>query len=88
MGTICNMHLNCGVIGFIEEKSYHFAFIVSHEMGHSLGMLHDDKTCTRGNKRCIMFSRTVITTKFNNCSYTVCWNNMIRTECACHQMQT
>ncbi|VFV36066.1 disintegrin and metalloproteinase, partial [Lynx pardinus] len=50
VGTIYNMRLNCGVIGFIQEKLYDFAFILSLEIDHSLGMLHDDKTYKCGNQ--------------------------------------
>lgn len=81
VGTTYNMRLNCGVIGFIQEKLYDFAFILSLEIDHSLGMLHDDKTCKCGNQGCIMFSRTVTTTKFSNCSYAAYWNNILWEQC-------
>ena len=48
--------LNYGVISFIQEKLYDFAFTVSHEVGYSLGMLHGDDIYKCGNERCVIFS--------------------------------
>uniref|UniRef100_G1Q1Q2 ADAM metallopeptidase domain 21 n=1 Tax=Myotis lucifugus TaxID=59463 RepID=G1Q1Q2_MYOLU len=81
VGTICNPDLNCAVDSFINDDLYSFAYIVSHEIGHTLGMPHDDKTCTCGNSQCIMYGYESGATKFSNCSYAGFMNKIASQNC-------
>ncbi|XP_023581885.1 disintegrin and metalloproteinase domain-containing protein 20 [Trichechus manatus latirostris] len=75
---ICVPPFNCGVDSFQGNQLFSFALIVTHELGHNLGMLHDTKWCVCEQKWCIMFPSQKITTKFSNCSYAEYWDNTIR----------
>ncbi|XP_036281099.1 LOW QUALITY PROTEIN: disintegrin and metalloproteinase domain-containing protein 20-like [Pipistrellus kuhlii] len=66
---VCRNTLNCGVDSFMTNDLYDFAYIMSHEMGHNLGMYHDETTCTCGHKNCIMAPTKASATRFSNCSY-------------------
>nr|XP_036854740.1 disintegrin and metalloproteinase domain-containing protein 20-like [Manis javanica] len=81
VGTVCNLNYNCGVASFMNDDFYDFAFIVSHEIGHNLGMRHDDKTCKCGRKTCVMFPYKSSTTRFSNCSYSSLWSTIAKTTC-------
>ncbi|XP_006882332.1 PREDICTED: disintegrin and metalloproteinase domain-containing protein 21-like [Elephantulus edwardii] len=65
----CSHSYNCAVSSFTSDDLNSFAFIVSHNIGHSLGLAIDGEWCTCGRKRCIMSATGITTTKFSNCSY-------------------
>ncbi|XP_045687337.1 disintegrin and metalloproteinase domain-containing protein 20-like [Phyllostomus hastatus] len=46
---VCNFHFNCGVDSFMNDDVHDFAYIVSHELGHNLGIKHDENTLNVGN---------------------------------------
>ncbi|XP_060042412.1 disintegrin and metalloproteinase domain-containing protein 29-like [Erinaceus europaeus] len=74
---VCHSYSNCGVENFVNDKLQEFAFTVSHELGHSLGMGHDNDTCTCGKGHCIMNPSKALATRFSNCSYIRFWNHLI-----------
>ncbi|XP_007528337.1 disintegrin and metalloproteinase domain-containing protein 20-like [Erinaceus europaeus] len=73
IASICNDDYNCGVDSFMNDKLQEFAFIVSHELGHNMGMYHDNNLCTCGDIDCIMMPSRSDATKFSNCSYSSFW---------------
>ncbi|KAK2504020.1 hypothetical protein MC885_007298 [Smutsia gigantea] len=81
VGTVCNINYNCGVASFMNDNFYDFALIVSHEIGHNLGMPHDNRTCKCEKKTCIMFAGKSSTSRFSNCSYGYLWSTIAKTTC-------
>ncbi|XP_006774863.1 PREDICTED: disintegrin and metalloproteinase domain-containing protein 25-like [Myotis davidii] len=74
--TVCKSYASCGVDSFMNDNVYDFAHIMSHEIGHNLGMDHDGPTCTCGHKTCIMHEGNESATRFSNCSYADFMNMM------------
>ncbi|KAM5231305.1 disintegrin and metalloproteinase domain-containing protein 29 [Hipposideros larvatus] len=81
VGTVCYATTNCGVESFIIDNLYEFAYIVAHEIGHNLGMVHDVDTCDCGHRTCIMFPSKGDATRFSNCSYAQFTDNMAKRKC-------
>ncbi|XP_008568773.1 PREDICTED: disintegrin and metalloproteinase domain-containing protein 25-like [Galeopterus variegatus] len=81
VGTVCNIFSNCGVDSFLHDRLLQFAFIVTHEIGHNLGMLHDVNPCTCGHSTCIMFPTETPSSRFSNCSYDKLVETSVRTIC-------
>ncbi|XP_007538567.2 disintegrin and metalloproteinase domain-containing protein 25-like [Erinaceus europaeus] len=82
-GSVCKADYNCGVDSFINDNLQEFAFTVSHELGHNLGMAHDDGLCTCGHRSCIMFPNKGSSTRFSNCSYAMFWDFVLQATCLC-----
>ncbi|XP_031195484.1 disintegrin and metalloproteinase domain-containing protein 26A-like [Mastomys coucha] len=68
VGTVCTPY-NCAVNSFVSDVISDLAFIVAHEMGHNLGMMHDVSGCSCGLPKCIMNPSKSHSPKFSNCSY-------------------
>ncbi|XP_004682571.1 PREDICTED: disintegrin and metalloproteinase domain-containing protein 25-like [Condylura cristata] len=81
VGGVCSRGYNCAIESFTSNQLYKVAYIVAHELGHNLGMSHDDSFCTCGRRNCIMFPEKVSATKFSNCSYASFWNYVGQTTC-------
>ncbi|XP_034376728.1 disintegrin and metalloproteinase domain-containing protein 26A-like [Arvicanthis niloticus] len=68
VAAVCTSY-NCAVNSFMSDSMSDIAFIVAHEMGHNLGMLHDVSGCTCNLENCIMAPYKSNSPKFSNCSY-------------------
>uniref|UniRef100_A0A9L0JTT1 ADAM metallopeptidase domain 20 n=1 Tax=Equus asinus TaxID=9793 RepID=A0A9L0JTT1_EQUAS len=78
VGGICKTPHNSGVDVFEDRSLLLFAVVVSHELGHNLGMTHDNDWCVCALEFCIMYPSRQATDKFSNCSYAQYWDNSFR----------
>jgi hypothetical protein len=70
--TVCNPTFNCGVDSLLGDDFHNIGHIVAHEIGHNLGVDHDELgPCTCGQEACVMAETNNLSTKFRNCSYSV-----------------
>ncbi|XP_037067592.1 disintegrin and metalloproteinase domain-containing protein 26A-like [Peromyscus leucopus] len=80
VGTVCKNN-NCAVNSFMRDSLQDMAFYTAHEMGHNLGMPHDEKYCTCGLKICIMAISKANARRFSNCSYEAMYSVITKTNC-------
>ncbi|XP_066199915.1 disintegrin and metalloproteinase domain-containing protein 21-like [Saccopteryx leptura] len=66
---ICHPPIDCGVNNFQGDPWSLFALTVAHELGHTLGMQHDEEFCSCEQSGCIMNAIRVPAKRFSNCSY-------------------
>uniref|UniRef100_V9KEC9 Disintegrin and metalloproteinase domain-containing protein 9 n=2 Tax=Callorhinchus milii TaxID=7868 RepID=V9KEC9_CALMI len=68
VGTICSRS-HSGGINVYSSRPLYFASIVAHELGHNLGMNHDnDRGCICSSKSCIMNAGATGAQNFSSCS--------------------
>ncbi|XP_038591463.1 disintegrin and metalloproteinase domain-containing protein 9 [Micropterus salmoides] len=70
VGTVCSVSTSGGIIVFSDNSLPYISTVVAHEMGHNLGMNHDDGRCTCNGKSCIMSASASGSTSFSSCSAT------------------
>ncbi|XP_032775206.1 disintegrin and metalloproteinase domain-containing protein 26A-like [Rattus rattus] len=80
VATVCTPD-NCAVNSFISSVMSDMAFIVAHEMGHNLGMMHDVSGCTCGLEDCIMAPYKSNSPKFSNCSHEEMYSVVTQRKC-------
>ncbi|XP_053739324.1 disintegrin and metalloproteinase domain-containing protein 9 [Synchiropus splendidus] len=69
VGTVCSATSSGGINVFGNDNLVFASSIVAHELGHNLGMSHDNTRCNCEGKPCIMASSTSsATTTFSTCS--------------------
>ncbi|XP_053138889.1 disintegrin and metalloproteinase domain-containing protein 20-like [Hemicordylus capensis] len=83
VGTVCDPIWASAVEVFITSSSFSFAITFAHQLGHNLGMQHDEKYCTCNQPSCIMAALQSGTSKFSNCSYGSYFSQMNRSRKQC-----
>ncbi|XP_036392837.1 disintegrin and metalloproteinase domain-containing protein 9 [Megalops cyprinoides] len=68
VGTVCSVASGGGINVFNGDTLQYFSTVVAHEMGHNLGMNHDDNRCTCDGGSCIMSASASGSTLFSTCS--------------------
>lgn len=69
VGTACSRSHGGGINAFTNNNVMSFASIVAHELGHNLGMNHDDgRNCKCDVTHCIMNSGATGSRNFSSCS--------------------
>ncbi|NWX81910.1 ADA20 protein, partial [Nothoprocta pentlandii] len=69
LGGICDDHWSSAVESFTKRKLSAVIVTFAHELGHLLGMQHDDRSCKCRHKKCIMYESEADTDSFSDCSY-------------------
>ncbi|XP_055480329.1 disintegrin and metalloproteinase domain-containing protein 25-like, partial [Psammomys obesus] len=81
VGSVCMPTYNCGVDCLTENNLIFVGEIAAHEIGHNLGMWHDDVLCTCGEEACLMAEIHSGIPKFSNCSYAEFWRTHATANC-------
>ncbi|KAM7381470.1 hypothetical protein PAMA_012353 [Pampus argenteus] len=68
VGTVCSVATSGGINVFSNNDLVYVSTVVAHEMGHNLGMNHDDNRCNCNGKSCIMAASATGSTTFSTCS--------------------
>lgn len=65
VGTVCSSTLGASIGTFAGDDVQSYSTIAAHEIGHNLGMAHDDNRCSC---KCIMYSFETYSKNFSECS--------------------
>lgn len=68
VGTVCSVASSGGINVFSGNSLAYVSTIVAHEMGHNMGMNHDNSRCTCNGGSCIMSATASGSTIFSTCS--------------------
>ncbi|XP_075999759.1 disintegrin and metalloproteinase domain-containing protein 9 [Genypterus blacodes] len=68
VGSVCSVASSGGINVFSDDSLAYVSTVVAHEMGHNLGMNHDDQRCSCDGKGCIMGASASGSTAFSTCS--------------------
>ncbi|CAG5904884.1 unnamed protein product [Menidia menidia] len=68
VGTVCSVATSGGINVYSDNSLPYISAVVAHEMGHNLGMNHDDTRCDCEEKGCIMSASAKGSSIFSKCS--------------------
>ncbi|XP_070621427.1 zinc metalloproteinase-disintegrin-like MTP9 [Erythrolamprus reginae] len=70
VGTLCQPKHSSGVIQDHKNSTSLMASTMAHELGHNLGINHDNNSCDCSSKACVMYPKisSVPLYEFSNCS--------------------
>ncbi|XP_045074635.1 disintegrin and metalloproteinase domain-containing protein 9-like [Coregonus clupeaformis] len=68
VGTVCSAATAGGINVYGGDNLGYVSTVVAHEMGHNLGMNHDDGRCTCNGGSCVMAATASGSTLFSGCS--------------------
>ncbi|KAJ8365563.1 hypothetical protein SKAU_G00143940 [Synaphobranchus kaupii] len=68
VGTVCSAASGGGINVFSGNNLPFVSTVVAHELGHNLGMGHDNSRCTCESASCIMSASASGSTQFSSCS--------------------
>ncbi|KAM3591811.1 uncharacterized protein V6R79_007845 [Siganus canaliculatus] len=68
VGTVCSVTTSGGINVFSDNSLSYISTVVAHEMGHNLGMSHDNSRCDCEGGSCIMAASASGSTSFSDCS--------------------
>lgn len=68
VGSVCSSSSSGGMNVFTDDALVLASTVVAHEMGHNLGMNHDDTRCQCNGRNCIMAATAGGSTDFSTCS--------------------
>ncbi|XP_070783393.1 disintegrin and metalloproteinase domain-containing protein 9 [Enoplosus armatus] len=68
VGTVCSVASSGGINVYNNDNLPFVSTVVAHEMGHNLGMNHDDSRCKCDGGSCIMAGSAGGSTTFSRCS--------------------
>ncbi|XP_071319588.1 disintegrin and metalloproteinase domain-containing protein 9 isoform X2 [Trachinotus anak] len=68
VGTVCSVATSGGINVFSGNNLPYVSTVVAHEMGHNLGMSHDNTRCSCNGGACIMAASASGSTNFSRCS--------------------
>ncbi|XP_015720127.1 disintegrin and metalloproteinase domain-containing protein 20 [Coturnix japonica] len=69
LGSICDRQWSAAVDSYTNRRLSSFIVTFVHELGHNLGMRHDERHCNCRRRRCIMYESESDTDSFSDCSY-------------------
>uniref|UniRef100_A0A665WSK0 Disintegrin and metalloproteinase domain-containing protein 9-like n=1 Tax=Echeneis naucrates TaxID=173247 RepID=A0A665WSK0_ECHNA len=68
VGSVCSVATSGGINVFSNDDLIRVSAIVAHEMGHNLGMSHDNGRCSCEGGPCVMAATVSGSTTFSSCS--------------------
>ncbi|XP_054625073.1 disintegrin and metalloproteinase domain-containing protein 9 isoform X1 [Dunckerocampus dactyliophorus] len=68
VGSVCSVTSSGGITVFGNNQLLFASTVVAHEMGHNLGMNHDNTRCNCDGQPCIMAASASGSTSFSRCS--------------------
>ncbi|NXN93913.1 ADA21 protein, partial [Rhinopomastus cyanomelas] len=74
VGSICSNQWSSSISSFGSRKMSSFVVTFVHELGHVIGMHHDEPGCKCRCRKCIMHASSVVTDAFSDCSFKYYFN--------------
>ncbi len=85
VGSMCYRRNSCGVNSNYKTRFEVLGRTITHEMGHNLGMAHDDEQCDCNNRKCMMYDKSSmdVTLDWSSCSKNAITKHLKTKDVAC-----